>query len=220
MEFPKSALNALNTGVSASAKLASHLFKGGAILAALAGCKGSNSEDTAIQDVATVCPVDAHTGEMQYSWSQANNFYNSCFLGAEVDANDCQREEGGSAECNDQQDEAEARCQYIYMKQVNKIPLRVCGAAVFDVVGEGTSDPNYGYEVNESDSDGDGISTWNEFLMGYNPCSKYSFYSGECYTDGELDFDADGESNATDERPLCYGENGEGDPGDYTSDCI
>lgn len=158
---------------------------------------------------------------MRHAWEEAKAYNEACRLGAEVDHNECIDDNIEDTEtCNDQRDEREAICQDVLMRAVNALPIRECGEPVFIVAGH-LDDPNYGYTVNENDADGDGISAWDEYLMGLNPCTiKSDYHKDECVNDGTLDYDADGIPNGEDPEPLCHGEFGEGDPAGYVSDCV
>ncbi len=120
--------------------------------------------------------------------------------------------------CEDNLQDDENICRKWHAKRVNKIPLRVCGTRIFDNSNGGLPENEDGdleyIMMDEEDFDGDGISNWYEFLMGYNPCSSKSF--GSCIDDATLDYDADGIPNWEDPYPLCNME----DPGEYHSDCV
>jgi len=114
-------------------------------------------------------------------------------------------------------------CSYWYMRKVNKVPLRECGVAVYIINGV-PDDPNYSSDRNMEDEDGDGLKTFWEAWLGYNPCHKYSF-GNNFPMDGSDDFDADGYLDRDDEYPICNGSfvgdpDALPDPGDYPSDCV
>ena len=119
--------------------------------------------------------------------------------------------------CEDNWQDSENNCQNLYAKRVNKIPLRVCDTRIFDNSNGGLPEDEDGnlesMMMVEEDFDGDGISNWEEFLMGYNPCSSISF---GCIDDATLDYDNDGIPNWEDPYPLCNIE----EPSEYHSDCV
>lgn len=122
-------------------------------------------------------------------------------------------ENGTHSECAPERDEQESWCTNFSRGWVNKIPVRECGAFIYTINGE-PGDPDYSLEVNDEDSDGDGISNLNEYYMGLNPCTPHAF--GSCSNDADLDYDADGIPNSEDESPRCNWD----DPAEQFSDCI
>jgi hypothetical protein len=190
------------------------------------------------------CAIPADTIIMQYEWVQAQSYrnnclsksdfhYEDCILNATVNYHDCvevtgqdQAGDGGcfdfkvnkNKECDESWNQQDYECHNWYAKRVNKIPLRVCGTRIFDNSDGGLPKSEHGnvesMMVVEEDSDGDGISNWMEFLMGYNPCTPHSF--GLCIDDADLDYDVDGIPDGEDDFPICNPD----DPGEYPSDCV
>ena len=156
--------------------------------------------------------IPESTGYMQYEWLQAQGQYDECMIKAEIDYDYCLlTSDGDYDECHDWYDATEANCRYWYMVHVNKIPLRYCGVQVYMIENE----DDYTWDVNDNDEDGDGISTWMEYLMGSNVCEYYTW--GECSTsDYAADYDADGVPNGEDDNPICN----EQDPGNAQIDCV
>ncbi len=192
-----------------------------ATVLATSGCRAEapiNTTEIIILEDEDTCPVDPNTQAIEFSWLQAQAQVARCLSDAESNFQDCLQNDT-DPDCFDQNNLDNEWCYYWEARKANKLPARVCGVNVYNI--SGTPDEEaYSREVNDEDEDGDGISTWYEYWMGYNPCTQTSFYSGECLGDGELDYDGDGVSNAEDESPICYGEYGAGDPGNYPSDCV
>ncbi len=204
------------------------------------GTEGTPGEDGKDGDI---CAIPSDTILMQYEWTQAEAYryscinradseYEDCILSSQVNYHDCVEQTGADgpgdngcfdiadenyADCNNYWQQDENSCHNWYAKRVNKIPLRVCGIRIFDNSNGGLPlDENGGIAsmmVVEEDFDGDGISNWIEFWMGYNPCTENSF---GCVHDGDLDYDADGIPDGDDEFPLCNTD----DPGEYVIDCV
>lgn len=189
------------------------------------------------------CAMDPNTLLMQHEWSQAEAYrwschdstdlqYQYCLMDAELTYNSCvdatgvdqNPDEGCMAvadgmkdECDEYYKHEDESCENWYAKRVNKQTLRVCGIRIFGNEGGQLPYDENGYQminVLEGDFDGDGISNWMEYLMGYNPCTPWSF--GQCIDDADLDYDADGIPNGTDEFPICNPQ----DPGEYQIDCV
>ncbi len=158
----------------------------------------------------------------------------NCRQDAEIDYTQCTQATGqdqpGDGGCLDIRDAAYEECQvyaqenenachFWYTKRANKIPLRTCDARVFANDGLDSlpmdEDGNTYFPIDqEEDSDGDGISNWWEFKMGYNPCTPQSF--GACVDDADLDYDKDGIPDGQDPYPICNMK----DPGEFQSDCV
>lgn len=192
-----------------------------ALIAALAvlsvGCPTVPDEE---EDEA--CSADTHaTTIMNRDWLEAEMFRRDCYTESESEFQDClDDEEIPGSECSDNHDSQELFCDDVYRRWSNQLPLRECGVPIFIEV----DDPEEGqnpWTVNLNDEDGDGINTWMEYWMGYNPCSAHSFYTPECKADGEFDYDADGIPDGQDPYPLCYDWDAIGtDPGAWGSDCV
>ena len=118
-------------------------------------------------------------------------------------------------DCTAELNAEQQRCVYWWMRGINKIPLRECGATIFNIVSTPDSS-DYHREPNMEDSDGDGISNHDEFQLGMNPCTEYSFGCDGGH-DGSYDYDHDGIIDSEDPYPRCN--TGE-DPADYPSDCV
>lgn len=159
------------------------------------------------------CHVNPSTILMHYEWNEAEMFRRDCSDEARTDYHLCM-ENGTSSECMSARDDREEQCGYIYAGWLNKIPLRECGATIWDIISN-PWDGGYSRSVNQTDFDGDGIGNWHEFLMGLNPCTPNAY--GACVNDADLDFDADGKPNGTDDNPYCNPDN---DPAGWFTDCV
>lgn len=174
------------------------------------------------------CEGPLSTYTMRYEWNEAIMISYYCQDNASEDEQRCLDQELQPAEdCVEQFQLEQKRCLYWYARKANKIPLRECGAEIFTIIG---LPDDLGPDVHpisanlDVDTDGDGISNYWEFVMGYNPCTSNSFGCG-FPADGTDDFDADGYIDSEDEYPICNG-SFIGDPdalpdrADYPLDCV
>jgi hypothetical protein len=161
------------------------------------------------------CAVPPSTFLMQALWAEAQAYRWMCPLEAYDDFTWCIKQQPEKEEeCFESLEDQEMVCEYYYATRANKIPLRECGAVIFEMASTPLKPGTHPWVVTLDDTDGDGVSNWHEYWMGLNPCEEYSF--GECNpSDGELDYDVDGIPNGEDEFPLCNPD----DPAGWQSDC-
>lgn len=162
--------------------------------------------------------VPYSTGIMRYEWSETEALFWDCINSANSSYGYCGDQAGDDpdfqAACVQTYDWANHSCRYYYELQLNKTPLRECGAVIY-VIPPGISPQNYtGGISSEEDTDGDGISNYMEFLIGLNPCEAYS--EGECSVgDAAWDYDKDDLPNGQDPVPNCNPK----DP-NYAGECV
>lgn len=178
----------------------------------LTACDG----DTYVYQQDSCTPTPASTELMQSSWVEAKDIHYYCQLQVEERHIDCIEETPDDhTACIEAYDLGVDRCLYWYVVHLSKITIRECGAKIAEVYA--TQEPE-SYQVTfdfETDTDGDGISNYEEMLMGMNPCEEYSF--GTCNpADADLDYDVDGLPNGEDDLPRCN----PSDPSGNQSDCI
>lgn len=205
------------------------LFAGFAAAFSSLGCGG----DTTVYETGTDCHVEPATLMMEGAWLEADTYMRTCQRQNEDLYHQCQYHSDDAGmnkeECMEGYYREQLMCTYFYAQRVNRMPLRECGVVVFrllvdyeDVMNGTLPEETQVWEVNTDDDDGDGISTWHEKWIGYNPCTPYSF--GRCVSDAELDYDADGVLNGEDDAnnpdgdgsPICNWD----DPGHWQTDCI
>lgn len=190
------------------------------VVLGLGGCGGNVENNTYL--VGEDCQVPESTLLMQKSWAEADTYMRTCTAEADRMWQNCYDHPenwptGGQEECHNLAMKENNYCAYYYGMRVNKFTLRECGVVVFsnltdpEMVPAGEQMPPW--DVNDNDEDGDGIETWWEYMMGYNPCTPQSF---GCVEDAELDYDVDGIANGEDEFPLCNWD----DPAGWQGDCI
>jgi len=168
------------------------------------------------RDRAVSCEQDQqHTWSMRYEWDRAWDYNLGCQERAENDFDRCLTSEDVSRDCAEEVNLENQWCVYWFARQINKVPLRVCGVSVYNIIGD-PSTQDWRLEPNDNDDDGDGVSNYWEFYLGMNPCSQYS-YGCDGGQDGTNDFDADGVLDRDDSAPRC---NTGYDPGDGISDCV
>lgn len=176
------------------------------------GTKGDKGDPGKPGEKGDNCQAPPSTFTMASTWSEAEAFRYSCELEAKMIFELCLVKGDTSDKCMPAYQADGDACNKYYAMKSNKIPLRECGLRIISVTGEpGTQ--SFDFHVLDGDQDGDGISNFFEFLMGYNPCTKQSF---GCVNDADLDYDKDGKPNGADDLPLCNPT----DPGEYQSDCI
>lgn len=100
-------------------------------------------------------------------------------------------------------------CSYNYAMAINKPTESRCGAQVL-LVPKGVAPEEYIMNFSQEDTDGDGVSNFDEYKGHSDPCVENSLDS--CKSDGDMDYDNDGLPNATDPAPTC--------PGSSESPCI
>lgn len=150
------------------------------------GKDGQDGEDSAS------CAIPPSTLTMLTDWIRAASREADCLQDVMSAYHRC--EDNGTGGC-DQSGRTE--CINDFISDINHTPSYTCGAVLYT----GTS--IYDYQIVEEDTDGDGISNYWEYEMGYNPCSPNSF--GSCVNDADLDFDNDGVRNGIDPTPYCNG---------------
>jgi hypothetical protein len=168
---------------------------------------GTNGKDGSN---ATSCAIPPATLTMQHEWSEAEMFRRDCWQDTITTFQNCQ---AGYDSCMKDRDLAEQNCQDVFARWVNSPSMRACGASIIKIVGK-PGDVDFSTTVPDEDTDGDGISNWMEYNMGYNPCTPNTF--GDCVKDSDLDYDADGIKNGADEYPICNPK----DPAGWLSDCV
>ncbi len=195
------------------------------VLIILAMSNGCNDVSSGVGDD---CQAPLSTQTMRYKWSEVIMISYYCQERASQNMTRC-LDEGlqPSDLCIQDQQLEQKRCIYWYGRGVNKIPLRECGAEIFTIIG---NPDDLGPDIHpisanlDVDTDGDGISNYWEFMMGYNPCTPNSF-GCDFPPDGTDDFDADGYIDAEDEYPMCnatYQGDPDAlpDPAEYNFDCF
>jgi hypothetical protein len=97
------------------------------------------------------------------------------------------------------------KCSYDYAVAVNKPTVTRCDAQVL-LVPAGVLPEEYVMNfAQDVDTDGDGVSNFDEYVGGSDPCTANSL--DVCQSDGDLDYDHDGLSNDSDPAPTCPGTN-------------
>jgi len=175
-------------------------------------CLGPDGTETSVTVGGPDCSVPPSTIIMHYEWNEADTYRRDCSIAVDLAWHECTQ--NGFPDCNENRDEREEQCSYTYAGWLNKIPLRECGTTIFDITGN-PWDGGYSRSANQTDFDGDGIGNWHEYLMGLNPCTPHAY--GMCHNDADLDFDADGKPNGTDDNPYCNPDN---DPAGWFTDCV
>ncbi len=94
-------------------------------------------------------------------------------------------------------------CSYNYAVAVNKPGVTRCGAQVLLVPAEVLPEEYVMNFAQNVDTDGDGVSNFDEYVGGSDPCTANSL--DVCQSDGELDYDEDGLPNDSDPAPSCPG---------------
>ncbi len=182
-----------------------------------------NGEDGQDGEDGADCAIPPETLLIQMWWNEADTMRRDCWNDRELNFRLCllnvETAEDRQA-CNHEETRHGVVCSIMHARKANVISLRTCGVAVFLNILHSEEDFDFEnpeltpiFEVNHNDEDGDGIPTWWEFHMGYNPCTPQSF---GCINDADLDFDADGIPNGDDEWPICN----MNDPGGWQTDCI
>lgn len=167
------------------------------------------------------CKAPLSTMTMRHDWGLAWLYSMECQDDAMEQDRWCV--ENGGTDCGEQFNLDQRWCTYWWATHANKIPLRECGITVIDILAlPDEVDQNEPHiRGNEDDYDGDGISNYWEFWMGYNPCTPQSF-GCDFPRDGTDDYDADGIIDSEDPAPICnMGTDPEHpDPANYGSDCV
>jgi len=154
------------------------------------GKNGANGQD------ACVGP-DPNFWLILRDFDEAKSYRFGCVAEASADLALCRQDAANEAAkqiCQDNYATANAVCEEYHAWRANKTIGRLCHAEVMHFDGKQSA----GVTV---DSDGDGLSNFEEFLLYLNPCSKTSY--GSCVKDAELDGDFDGIPNGQDPLPYC-----------------
>lgn len=188
----------------------------------LDGKNGANGKDG--KDACT--PPDPTFWLVLRDFEEAERYYGSCTAGADAQyaiclagskPDDFYCKEAGSCQayCQQNYHSSYDNCYKYTAWRANKTTVRLCGAKVWTYTPPTDTGVPYGTlgGVTTEDTDGDGLSNFEEYQLLLNPCSKTSY--GSCTLDAELDGDFDGEPNGTDALPYCNLQ----DP-ENVSDCI
>lgn len=167
------------------------------------------------------CQAPLSTMTARYEWQQAWMYSIDCQEEAEDVELQCFDRNDPTENCSAQFNLAQRWCTYGWARRANKIPLRECGITVIDILAlpNEVEENEPHIRGNEEDYDGDGISNYMEFWMGYNPCTTHSF-GCSFPADGTDDYDADGIIDSEDTAPRCNMDPEHPDPADYGSDCV
>ena len=167
------------------------------------------------------CQAPLSTMTTRYEWQLAWMYSIECQEDAYDDERWCFDHGDGSYDCADQFRLDQKWCTYWWARMANKIPLRECGITVINILAlpDEVAENEPHIVGNEEDYDGDGISNYWEFWMGYNPCTKRSF-GCSFPPDGSDDYDADGIIDSEDLGPRCNMDPEHPDPADYGMDCV
>lgn len=175
---------------------------------------------------------DACTGPDPNFWlilrdfQEAERYYSACKAGAdaqyaiclatsEPDDLNCKEFSSCTAYCQNSYHQTYDNCYRFTAWRANKTTMRLCDAKVLIYTPPNETNTLWGTlsGVISEDTDGDGISNFDEYQLLLNPCDTHSY--GSCSADAELDGDFDEVPNGKDELPYC-------NPGDKenVSDCI
>lgn len=164
-------------------------------------------------------PAPPSSEIIEHDFVQSKLIHITCYEWAEDGRDACYKNGGDYGKCQGEYDIEIHRCDYYMALARNKSAIRECDARIY-VIPEGVKPEEYQLMVDESDTDGDGIVNWREAYMGYNMCSPTSFGfcegDGQVWADADLDYDADGKPNGTDDDEVCNWN----DPAGYQTDCI
>lgn len=150
-----------------------------------------------------------------YCFADTEAQYDICLVTYKPDDFPCMEAGDCNTYCLQVYNQNYNNCLHYTAWRANKTITRLCGAKVWTYT---PPDELPGMEFGtltavDEDTDGDGISNFNEYLLHLNPCDTHSY--GSCVKDSELDGDFDEVPNGKDDLPYC-------NPGDKEniSDCI
>ena len=181
-------------------------------------------EDATTATISTQeCAIPPSTLMMQHSWAEATYYRLVCNNNVDDLMHVCNEHSedapGGLSACMEGYYDESAACDYYFAMRVNKFTIRECGVEIIEMLTpfeeyDPRDETQRLWKVDlEGDYDGDGISNYREYFMGYNPCTPQSF---GCVNDADLDYDVDGIPNGEDYDPICNWD----DPAGWEGDCI